>query len=87
MKGLADRFNDIKEDKYGSHVREPLGAGYKRVYDWPEKTENGNMQFGVSSQGLDSAKEMIFPQGVYLSDSQEQAALYRKTHGNFAPGE
>jgi len=49
LKGLADRFNDIKEEKYGSHVREPLGAGYQRVYDWPEKAENGNMQFGVSS--------------------------------------
>lgn len=25
LEGLADRFNDIKESKYGSHVREPLG--------------------------------------------------------------
>lgn len=36
LKGLADRFNDIKEEKYGSHVREPLGGGYVRGYDWPE---------------------------------------------------
>ena len=25
LAGLADKFNDIKEDKYASHVREPLG--------------------------------------------------------------
>lgn len=30
LEGLADRFNDIKEDKYGSHVREPLGNGFSR---------------------------------------------------------
>ena len=71
MKGLADRFNDIKEDKYGSHVREPLGAGYQRIYEWPEKADNGNMEFGVTSQGLDSAKEMIFPQGMYLNTTAE----------------
>ena len=27
---LTDKFNDIKEDKYASHVREPLGKGYSR---------------------------------------------------------
>lgn len=25
LSGLADKFNDIKEDKYASHKREPLG--------------------------------------------------------------
>ena len=28
--GLADKFNDIKEDKYASHNREPLGKGFSR---------------------------------------------------------
>ena len=41
LAGLADKFNDIKEDKYASHVREPLGKGYSRQYDWPEKTAAG----------------------------------------------
>lgn len=35
LAGLADKFNDIKEDKYASHVREPLGRGYSRQYEWP----------------------------------------------------
>ena len=38
LAGLADKFNDIKEDKYASHVREPLGKGYSREYEWPDKT-------------------------------------------------
>ena len=37
LAGLADKFNDIKEDKYASHVREPLGKGYSRAYEWPDK--------------------------------------------------
>jgi len=45
------------------------------------------MEFGVTSKGLDSAKDMIFPQGVYLNETQVQQDLYRKTHGNFQPGE
>lgn len=36
LSGLADKFNDIKEDNYASHKREPLGQGYSRKYQWPE---------------------------------------------------
>ena len=32
LNGLADKFNDIKEDKYASHMREPLGQTYSRHY-------------------------------------------------------
>ena len=28
------------------------------------------MKFGVPSQGLESAKEMIFPKDVYLNETQ-----------------
>ena len=28
LNGLADKFNDIKESKYASQVREPLGKAY-----------------------------------------------------------
>jgi hypothetical protein len=30
---------------------------------------------------------MIFPQGVYLNETKVQQDLYRKTHGNYQPGE
>jgi hypothetical protein len=36
MQGLAARFNDIKEGKYASSIREPLAKGYERGYQWPE---------------------------------------------------
>lgn len=35
LAGLADKFNDIKEDQYASHKREPLGQGFTRKYEWP----------------------------------------------------
>ena len=63
LAGLADKFNDIKEDKYASHVREPLGKGYSRQYDWPAQANDGDIKFGVPSTGLESAKDMIYPMG------------------------
>jgi EF-hand domain-containing family member B len=39
LKGLADKFNDIKEEKYASRLKEPLAKGYERGYNWPEKVE------------------------------------------------
>ena len=36
LNGLADKFNDAKEGKYASAVREPLGKAYQRGYQWPE---------------------------------------------------
>lgn len=35
LKGLADKFNDIKEGKYASQIKEPFAAGYQRGYNWP----------------------------------------------------
>lgn len=36
LNGLADKFNDAKEGKYASAVREPLGKSYQRGYkEWP----------------------------------------------------
>ena len=46
---MADKFNDIKEDKYESHWREPLGKGYSRKYEWPDQASNGTISFGIPS--------------------------------------
>lgn len=35
LNGLADKFNQIKEAKYQSHQREPLGQGLNRGYQMP----------------------------------------------------
>lgn len=86
MSGLADKFNEIKEGQYSSHVREPLGKGFSRQYNWPEKAAGGQAKFGLPTTGLESAKDMIFPAGGAASDPDSDA-LYRKTHMNYAPGE
>lgn len=86
LSGLADKFNEIKESKYASHVREPLGTGLNRQYNWPDKVAPGVTAFGLPTTGLESAKEMIFPAGGAVEDPDTQA-IYRKTHMNFAPGE
>ena len=39
MQGLAARFNDIKEGKYASQIREPLSRGYERGYEWPSEIQ------------------------------------------------
>ena len=88
LSGLADKFNDIKEDKYASHQREPLGKGFTRSYQWPDKTGQGTIAFGVPTSGLESAKEMIYPMGgAYISKDPEVHEMYKKTHGNYDPGE
>ena len=33
MEGLGGRFNEIKEAKYASNIREPLFKGFERNYE------------------------------------------------------
>lgn len=40
LRGLADKFNDIKEAKYASNIREPLAQGFQRGYQWPKAVKN-----------------------------------------------
>jgi len=87
LAGLADKFNEIKEGKYASHVREPLGMGYSRGYQWPTAAEGGNAVFGVPSTGLENAKDILYPMGGASEDTGAISDMYKKTHGNFQPGE
>jgi hypothetical protein len=45
------------------------------------------MEFGVPTTGLVNAKELLYPLGGGVAEKDEFAAQYRKTHGNFLPGE
>jgi hypothetical protein len=36
LSGLAERFNDIKEAKYASNIKEPLDKGYEGGHELPE---------------------------------------------------
>jgi len=64
-----------------------LGQGFSRKYEWPGKCEAGAIKFGVPTQGLESAKDMLYPMGGGSEVDPVIAAMYRNTHGNFAPGE
>lgn len=86
LNGLADKFNDAKEGKYASAVREPLGKSYQRGYNqWPGQEENH--KFGVPTNYSVPAKDILYPQGGSLEEKAETAKMYQKTHGNFGPGE
>lgn len=61
LNGLADKFNDIKESKYASQLREPLGKSYSRDYYMPEQTQSIGFAFGVASGKQMSAKDLIYP--------------------------
>jgi EF-hand domain-containing family member B len=84
---MQDKFNEIKESQYASHVKEPLGKPYERGYNWPSKVQSGEHKFGLPSTGLENAKDMIYPATGGNGESEQVSEMYRKTHGNFAPGE
>jgi hypothetical protein len=84
---MQDKFNDIKESKYASHQREPLGESYKRGYNWPDKINDKNHDFGVHTKGLMNAKEILYPLNGHIPEQEHIVNMYKKTHGNFDPGE
>jgi hypothetical protein len=88
LAGLADKFNEIKENKYASNLKEPLGQGYQRGYQWPDKVQNQQeYAFGVQTLNSENAKQVLYPVGGDKEERQDIAKMYNKTHGNFAPGE
>lgn len=89
LAGLADKFNDVKEGKYASSVREPLGMSYQRGYNWPKQVAENQQahSFGVPTQGMMDAKGVLYPMGGSMEERGSHAAMYKKTHGNFGPGE
>jgi len=86
LTGMQDKFNDIKESKYASHAKEPLGHGLDRQYNWPEHTQ-GAHKFGLPSKGLENAKDMLYPANGMGMENDQVTEMYKKTHGNFGPGE
>jgi hypothetical protein len=88
LKGLADKFNDIKESKYSSNLREPLAKGYERGYQWPTTVKGSDHLFGVPSitPGTETVKDLFAGQAS-IEEDENTRKMYIKTHGNFASGE
>ena len=63
LAGLADYNNDLKEGKYHSHIREPLGKSYVRGFKMPEVVNQEDFKFGVPTISSECAKDVLFPAG------------------------
>lgn len=86
LTGMQDKFNDIMESKYASHFKEPLGQSYQRGYNWPERVTD-NHTFGVHTKGIMNAKEILYPKADPSQNDPRFQEMYKRTHGNYDPGE
>lgn len=66
--GFSAAAQDIHEGKYASSIREPLGTGYQRGYNWPEAAENGAIPFGKMTADSLHAKELLYAAGGSLEE-------------------
>jgi len=87
LAGFAEKTNNVLEGKYASAIREPLGYGYERGYNWPQETQTGAHAFGKPTKDSLHAKELLYAAGGSLEEKNEVKSMYIKTHGNYAPGE
>lgn len=84
--GVAVFKDAVGEEVYQTTRREPLGRSYKRGHRLPEGTFEPQYRFGKAS-GVDRpAKESISPRNCE-PESEEAAALYRKSHQSTRGGE
>ena len=51
LKGINHFMNDLKEQKYASSKREPLGKGLQRDYVFLDKYKKEDFRFGVPTNG------------------------------------
>lgn len=49
--GIKGYMRDMREEQYARNQKEPLGKTIDRKYNWPEKTQQGEFQFGVATKG------------------------------------
>jgi len=68
LAGLADYNNDLKESKYNSKIKEPLGKSYHRGYKMPEVIKAEEFKFGVPTIGSESAKDVLYPIGGHKEE-------------------
>eukprot|EP00331_Platyophrya_macrostoma_P007777 CAMPEP_0176430524 /NCGR_PEP_ID=MMETSP0127-20121128/14302_1 /TAXON_ID=938130 /ORGANISM="Platyophrya macrostoma, Strain WH" /LENGTH=419 /DNA_ID=CAMNT_0017812425 /DNA_START=6 /DNA_END=1265 /DNA_ORIENTATION=+ len=84
--GVKKFMKDLREDKYASHTREPLGRGYNRGHEFPPIVNNKDFRFGVSTKASESTKEVLYnPVGLF--EPEETRKQYIKSHGMYDAGE
>lgn len=83
---LLEKAVQKKEQIYLSHKREPLGKQYSRGHTLPaDLVEKGFGRPTPQDISGDPTKRMLHPEERIQPENE--AALYRKSHANYAPGE
>ena len=83
---LLDKANLKKEQIYLSQKREPLGKQYTRGHQLPPSlVEKGFGRATPQDVSGDLTKQLLMP--VERLISEEERALYIKSHANYDPGE
>ena len=86
-KSLANYEKELKEQKYASSIKEPLGKGFERGYSYPQAVNSDNFKFGQITVPSESSKVLIFPTNSQIEDTPEVRQLYYKSHGLTQAGE
>lgn len=57
--GINYFIEEIKEAKYASHNREPLGSSIKRNYEFPQEVKKQEFKFGVPTTGCSILTRLV----------------------------
>jgi hypothetical protein len=80
--GIEEYQQSVKERKYESNIKEPLGRPYIRGHSLQMLPEG----YGNPSGVPEDCKKVVFPVDQ-KPDSEEIRQQYRKSHNHFGPGE
>ena len=87
FQGFTEFSNEIKEQRYASARREPLGQTLTRNYAYPATVTQGDFKFGVPTKVSEPAKEVLFPAKGSLENSEKEELMYFKSHGSTQAGQ
>jgi hypothetical protein len=75
---------------YDSNKREPLGKPASHGHKLPDKVMSPDFKHGVTTKSGEAAFALLFPaagSGLDGADTKENKERYKKSHGDYDPGE
>lgn len=86
-KGTVQKILEEKSESiYDTHIREPLGTAYKRVYQLPPEVADPNHSYGLPTIFSESAKNLLYPNEIKPLDEATHKQ-YVKTHKDYDAAE
>lgn len=86
-KGLRGFVNEVKEMKYDSQSKTPLGRTVDRAYRMPEAAAAEEFKFGVHTQANEFSCKEIVSSGLSLAEPEAIRQQYLKSHKSYGPAE